>query len=243
VLVKPFSRLDDDNAAPAAVVVVPDEVSKGEGVNVAPTLPPVTNNVAAPSPDTPKPAPTVPDETAANNDGGNGKATGPIPQQITPPQPVKPDTPTPNAGANTGPPKPYPVLNPDFQVNVMLNVDAPGRVIPQNFMGFSHEWTHVEELYDIPQYPNILRLLASWGSGPIVLRVGGGSTDKLVTVPDAHVWESLRNLNLATGIKFILGVNFYNQDVNLSRNQMNAARAVLPGDSIINFELGNEVSA
>lgn len=96
-------------------------------------------------------------------------------------------------------------------------------------------------LYDVPQYMNVIKLLQSFGSGPLVLRVGGGSTDKLVTVPDPHVWEALSNLHKATGMKFILGLNFFRNNVTLARAQMDAATASLPPGSIMSFEIGNEV--
>jgi hypothetical protein len=47
----------------------------------------------------------------------------------------------------------------------MLDIDKPGKTIPQSFMGFSHEWPYVEELYTIPQYMDIIKLLQSFGSG------------------------------------------------------------------------------
>jgi hypothetical protein len=74
-----------------------------------------------------------------------------------------------------------------------------------------------------------------------VLRVGGGSTDKLVTVPGPEVWQPLSKLHAATGMKYILGLNFFNSDVVLTRRQMDAAKAGLPAKSIISFEIGNEV--
>jgi hypothetical protein len=108
-------------------------------------------------------------------------------------------------------------------------------------MGFSHEWPYVEELYDIPAYEDIIKLLSSYGSGPISLRIGGGSTDKLVTVPGSNVWSSLTKLHRDTGMKYIIGLNFYHQDFGLSKGQMDAAVAGLPASSIEGFEIGNEV--
>lgn len=93
----------------------------------------------------------------------------------------------------------YQQLKPAFSSVHMLDVNQPGRVIPQSFMGFSHEWPYVEELYTIPQYMEIIKLLQSYGSGPLVLRVGGGSTDKQDFVPGQQVWQALSKLNAATG--------------------------------------------
>jgi hypothetical protein len=40
---------------------------------------------------------------------------------------------------------------------------------------------------------------------------------------------------------FILGLNFFDQDVNLAKGQMDAAKKGLPEGSIQSFEIGNEV--
>ena len=90
------------------------------------------------------------------------------------------------------------------------------------------EWPYVEELWDIPQYVDVIKRLQSYGSGPLVLRVGGGSTDKLVTVPEPHVWEALSKLYRATGMPFILGFTLFNHDIGLSRDPSCAALTCVP---------------
>ena len=42
-------------------------------------------------------------------------------------------------------------------------------------------------------------------------------------------------------MKYIISLNFFNQDANLTRGQMEAAVQKLPKKSIMGFELGNEV--
>jgi len=128
-----------------------------------------------------------------------------------------------------------------FSAVSVLDVDKPGPIIPQSFMGFSHEWPNVEEMFDIPQYVDVIKFLQSYGSGPLSLRIGGGSTDLQKTVPGPAVWDALTKLHKATGMQYILGLNFFDQDVTLARNQMDAARKGLPADSIRSFEIGNEV--
>lgn len=108
-------------------------------------------------------------------------------------------------------------------------------------MGFSHEWPYVEELYTIPQYTEVIKLLQSYGSGPLVLRIGGGSTDKLITVPGQEVWDALSKLHKEVGMRYIVGLNFLKNDQDLSRRQMDAAINGLPKGSIMSFEIGNEV--
>lgn len=136
----------------------------------------------------------------------------------------------------------YPVLPAAFSAVSVLDVDKLGPMVPQSFMGFSHEWPNVEEMTDIPQYVDVIKLLQSYGSGPLSLRIGGGSTDMQKTVPGPAVWDSLSKLHKATGMTYILGLNFFDQNVELARNQMDAARKGLPEGSIQSFEIGNEVS-
>eukprot|EP00775_Hariotina_reticulata_P005367 gene5367-5602_t len=107
-------------------------------------------------------------------------------------------------------------------------------------MGFSHEWPYVEELHTIPQYTSIIKMLQSYGSGPLVLRIGGGSTDKLTTVPGQDVWHALSELHKDVGMLYIVGLNFLKNDHDLAREQMDAAIKGLPKGSIMSFEIGNE---
>jgi hypothetical protein len=137
----------------------------------------------------------------------------------------------------------YPVLPAAFSAVSVLDVDKLGPMVPQSFMGFSHEYPNVEDMIDIPQYVDVIKLLQSYGSGPLSLRIGGGSTDMQKTVPGPAVWDSLSKLHKATGMTYILGLNFYDQNVELAKNQMDAARKGLPEGSIQSFEIGNEVSS
>lgn len=112
--------------------------------------------------------------------------------------------------------------------------------VPQSFMGISHEWPHVEEMADQPKYADMLKYLSSFGGGPLSIRIGGGSTDMLSTVPGPEVWSSLKRLHEATGAKFIIGVNLEDGDPELAAKQMAAAKAALPAAAIESFEIGNE---
>ncbi|KIY91271.1 hypothetical protein MNEG_16693 [Monoraphidium neglectum] len=86
----------------------------------------------------------------------------------------------------------------------------------------------------------ILKLLSSYGGGPMIVRVGGGSSDLQTFVPGKNVWDSLNRLHKATGAKYIIGLNFEHGDVDLARRQMRAAKAGLLPGSILTFEIGNE---
>jgi hypothetical protein len=120
-------------------------------------------------------------------------------------------------------------------------VDSGNITIPKSFMGMSHEWPYVEEIYNIPEYKEVIQLLNSYGGGPHIMRVGGGSTDLQTTVPGNEVWGPLAALYRETGTRYILGLNFEKGDVELARRQMQAALNGLPADAIISFEIGNEV--
>jgi len=61
-------------------------------------------------------------------------------------------------------------------------------------MGISHEWTYIEELNNIPGYKDILKMLASYGSGPLIIRVGGGSTDRMNWVQPDYVYDALKQV-------------------------------------------------
>jgi hypothetical protein len=45
----------------------------------------------------------------------------------------------------------------------------------------------------------------------------------------------------STGIRFIFGLNFHQQNISLAKQQMDAILAHLPREAILAFEVGNEV--
>eukprot|EP00878_Enallax_costatus_P009834 GHUV01010268.1.p1 GENE.GHUV01010268.1~~GHUV01010268.1.p1 ORF type:complete len:631 (+),score=180.97 GHUV01010268.1:56-1948(+) len=143
----------------------------------------------------------------------------------------------------TSPPAAVPLYitpNATFESTTVVSMDQELLQIPQSFLGISHEWTHVEELNNIPGYKDILNMLTQYGSGPMIIRVGGGSTDKLTTIPPQYVYQALAQVYNEIGAQFILGVNFESSDVELARGQLDAARSYMPPGSVITFEIGNE---
>jgi hypothetical protein len=77
---------------------------------------------------------------------------------------------------------------PSLSDTVTVDVDARLLQVPQSFLGLSHEWDHVEELDTNPGYKRAVKLLSSYGSGPLIIRVGGGSTDKITELLPASVY-------------------------------------------------------
>jgi hypothetical protein len=84
------------------------------------------------------------------------------------------------------------VIDPDSR-------DQP--VIPPSFLGLSHEWPYVEEMSTQPKYMEMMNYLTSFGTGPLSVRVGGGSTDIQDFVPPDAVWDSLAALTKGTGAR------------------------------------------
>lgn len=85
---------------------------------------------------------------------------------------------------------------------VLRDPQSVGSAIPKSFLGISHEWTNVEELNHGGSYLQLLQDLTAYGSGPLVLRVGGGSTDLLAGIPPASTWKALEELHNRTGVSF-----------------------------------------
>lgn len=99
-----------------------------------------------------------------------------------------PPPPTPPASARAAPSQAPATTSATASIDVDSR-DLP--VIPQSFMGLSHEWPYVEEMATQPKYMDMLNYLTSFGSGPLSIRVGGGSTDIQNFVPAKAVraWE------------------------------------------------------
>jgi hypothetical protein len=75
--------------------------------------------------------------------------------------------------------------------------------IPKTFLGISHEWTNVEELNQPGTYLQLIQDLAAYGGGPLVVRIGGGSTDQQTAPAPASTWNELRQLQYKTGEEYL----------------------------------------
>lgn len=128
-----------------------------------------------------------------------------------------------------------------FNAVVTLDPSTNYGTIPQSFMGISHEWPFVEELAARPEYIALVRKMGSqYGNGPAVVRIGGGSTDKLTSVPPQRVWDALNKLHRESGALYILGLPLERKDAPLARAIYEKARKELPSAAILSFEVGNE---
>ena len=122
-----------------------------------------------------------------------------------------------------------------------ISVDLGGwsKPVADGFLGISHEWVDVDELID-PAALQLLKDLAAYGTGPLSLRIGGGSTDLQRDVPGPAAWGALRRLHAELGAALILGINFEAGDASLTRRQYDALRRELPAAAVAAVELGNE---
>jgi hypothetical protein len=127
---------------------------------------------------------------------------------------------------------------------VIVDMSQRGGVISPTFLGFSHEWNSAQQMMGPPPAPNpiyrqlVLNLLAN-GAGPLVVRVGGNSTDKTAP-PQAGVVDPFAQLYADLGVHFILGVNLGAGDVALATDQARAYLQAMPGGAVDAIEIGNE---
>lgn len=122
---------------------------------------------------------------------------------------------------------------------------TPGNTIPGTFMGLSHEWGTAQQIMGDsttgvnPIYRQLLNNLTAFGSGPMMLRIGGNSTDKSGE-PTVDVVQPFAELAKAQGAKFYLGVNLGSDDVHLAVDQAQAYLTQMPAGSLEAIEIGNE---
>lgn len=85
---------------------------------------------------------------------------------------------------------------PSFTSATHSHMDRSLWQITQRFMGISREWQHVQDINAIPGHKGLLRLFSSYGGGPLVVSVGGSSTDKQDFVPSAAVFGALKQVGV-----------------------------------------------
>jgi hypothetical protein len=139
---------------------------------------------------------------------------------------------------------------PDSKINAgvlaAVTIDlSPGRLIPPNFMGVAHEWGDAQSIMGDSGsgantiYRNLLGNLTAYGSGPIVIRIGGNSTDTSKE-PTVKTVRSFAELASATGAHFSLGVNLGAANMQLAVDQARAFVSGMPAHSLDAIEIGNE---
>jgi hypothetical protein len=92
-----------------------------------------------------------------------------------------------------------PPERPASTAHTTINVNSAGTPIPESFLGISHEWDNIEELATTSEYVTLLKDLSAYGTGPLILRVGGSSSDKQTAVSSQTVWDAFKKMNADTG--------------------------------------------
>jgi len=112
-------------------------------------------------------------------------------------------------------------------------------------MGLSQEWGSAQTVMGDSTtgvnniYRQLLQNLTAYGSGPIILRIGGNSTDK-TGEPTSTTAQPFAELATALGAHFYLGVNLGSDNVNLAVDQAKAYVSQMPAGSLDAIEIGNE---
>jgi len=136
-------------------------------------------------------------------------------------------------------------LPPGVIANTVIVNNAPVDAIPTSFLGFSHEWGVAETLMGDQAngvnsgYRTLVGTLAGKMGGPLVLRIGGGSTDTSGNATAATV-QPFVELAQAENVRFILGVNLGSNNIQLAEQQANLFVASVPSSALSAIEIGNE---
>jgi Glycosyl hydrolase family 79 C-terminal beta domain len=128
--------------------------------------------------------------------------------------------------------------------SVVVDTTKPGIRIPGAFMGFSHEWDGPVVLMGKPGgtnpiYRQLIKNLLAYGGGPIVIRIGGNTTDG-TGEPVAGAVGPMSQLAEDIGAKFTLGVNLGSDNVQLALDQARNYVDNMPKGSLNAIEVGNE---
>jgi hypothetical protein len=141
---------------------------------------------------------------------------------------------------------------------ISVDVTAPGRAIPDDFLGLSVEWNSVRAYlgdgtgHARAPLVTLIGAFAAEGHHPQI-RIGGNSEDRSWWNPTGASrptgvdydlqpidLDTLADLQSQTGSKLVLGVNLVLGDADNAAALITAARAAIPSAGLDAFELGNE---
>ena len=128
--------------------------------------------------------------------------------------------------------------------SVMI-ASTPSIQIPTNFLGFSHEWGPAQRMMGTAAsgtnliYQTLIRTLTTNMNGPLVLRIGGESTDLTGPATPATV-EPFVELAQQVNVDFILGVNLGSNNLGLAEEQAATFTSTVPSSALMALEIGNE---
>jgi hypothetical protein len=80
--------------------------------------------------------------------------------------------------------------------------------VPPSFLGLSHEpLSMAKHVLPTAEYQGFIRLLSSFNTGPFIIRWGGNMQDKLIEPLDDDHWRAMRDLTVAVGARYMIGLN------------------------------------
>jgi hypothetical protein len=128
--------------------------------------------------------------------------------------------------------------------------NAPGVQVPADFLGLSIEWCNAQTVLGQvstggidPIFAQYVANLREYGAGPMLIRIGGGSTDSGGSCRTPTAIQSIQPMNdfaASTGTKFSFGLNLLSNDLTASKVQAAAYCAGMPAASVAGLEIGNE---
>ncbi len=124
---------------------------------------------------------------------------------------------------------------------------TPGVVIPSDYVGLSHEWGVAEYLAGTTAagknlaYRQLLGNLLQYTTKPMVIRIGGNSTDTTTKIQVSEL-DSINELqaDLDDRLRFTLGINMGADDTSVAAAEIELISAHIPVSSLLGLELGNE---
>jgi Glycosyl hydrolase family 79 C-terminal beta domain len=123
--------------------------------------------------------------------------------------------------------------------------DTPGTEIPSDFMGLSYEWGNTYRFMGSDAvgvntiHLQLMNNLSAYGSDPMMIRMGGNSTD-VSGLPSTSTDGPLVSTANRLHNKWILGVNLGADNVSTAVAQAQNDMSVMPAGSLAGLEIGNE---
>ncbi len=153
------------------------------------------------------------------------------------------------------PPRPPVVVSPPRPADVTVTIDHRRTLtpIPRSFLGLSTEyWTLPFDERHVSLFRRVISLIHPAGSAPLVLRIGGDSSDHTFFAPrirrlpawafeltPAYIVRTARVVR-AMRLHVILDLNLVTGTPQLAGAWARQAADTLPRGSILGFEIGNE---
>ena len=131
----------------------------------------------------------------------------------------------------------------DDESELSIDFNAPGQVIPENFLGFSFETKGLlSEGIFLPENRSLVSLVQRLGSKGVI-RIGGNSSDRPtlrlgLTSDRAHI-EHLAGFLSATGWQLIYGLDLGSGDAKQAAAEAEMVAQVV-GSKLLAFQFGNE---